>query len=401
MANTKILHVVSSMNPVLGGVSKAVESITTSLNLQNITSEVLSLDSPESDFVKNSPYKIYALEMGRKPWHYSKKLVPWLKIHGTNFTHIIVHGLWLYHSYAVNKAIRFFKKSGINDVPKYYVMPHGMLDPYFQNTKGRHLKAIRNNLYWKYIERYVINESNGLLFTCKEEKILARQPFKPYSPKGEFVVGLGVESPPIYKPEMDNAFYEACSFLGNRPFLLFLSRIHQKKGVDLLLNAYESLLKKKALKDKNIPVLVIAGPGLDSGYGKSILNQVKQSSELKNNVFFPGMLSGNTKWGAFYNCDAFVLPSHQENFGIAVVEALATNTPVLISNKVNIWREIKDADGGIIFEDNEADTYKALEKWFTLSEKERQNMALFAKEAFTNCFTIKSAVKQFIQMLYS
>jgi hypothetical protein len=76
------------------------------------------------------------------------------------------------------------------------------------------------------------------------------------------------------------------------------------------------------------------------------------------------MLSGAAKWGALYGCEAFVLPSHQENFGIAVVEALACGKPVLISDQVNIWREIVEDGAGLVEGDAEEGVEKLLRKFF-------------------------------------
>src|SRR5690606_42124112 len=142
---------------------------------------------------------------------------------------------WLYSSYAVYLAIKNMNKQ---KRPKYFVMPHGMLDPYFQKAEDRRLKALRNWVYWKLIEHKVVNNADALLFTCEEERELAKKPFKPYQPKKECIVGLGVEIPPLYNPTMDKAFQSRCEELKNRPFLLFLSRIHEKKGIDLLVKAY-------------------------------------------------------------------------------------------------------------------------------------------------------------------
>ena len=80
------------------------------------------------------------------------------------------------------------------------------------------------------------------------------------------------------------------------------------------------------------------------------------------------MLTGHAKWGAFYGAEAFILPSHQENFGIAVVEALACGKPVLISKQVNIWHEIIEGGGGLVEEDTTAGTLRLLESWQRLSK---------------------------------
>src|SRR5690606_39791764 len=108
----------------------------------------------------------------------------------------------------------------------------------------------------------------------------------------------------------------------------------------------------------DIPDLVIAGPGLNTLFGSRLKKLAVGSS-----IHFPGMLEGAEKWGAFSGCEAFILPSHQENFGIAVVEAMACGKPVLISNKVNIWQEIITGGGGLVGEDTEESTYLSLKTW--------------------------------------
>lgn len=398
MLNKKILHVVSSMNPILGGVCKAVDTIAVSLLDVGINNEVVCLDEPDSDFIANAKFKIYALGNVNNPWGYHPRLLPWLKENMLRYDVIIVHGLWLFSSYAVQKAIETKEKKTKSKQMKtqYFVMPHGMLDPYFQKAKGRKLKALRNSLYWKVIERKVVNNANGILFTCQEEQFLAKKPFAPYKPKNEIVVGLGIEAPPKYHNQMDIAFFEVCPELKSKPFLLFLSRIHEKKGVDILLEAYEKVVLKLTDNSSNSsdkpPKLVIAGPGLDSEYGKLMLEKVEKNSILKEYVFFPGMLSGDTKWGAFYNCDAFVLPSHQENFGIAIVEAMACSKPVLISNKINIWKEIDAGFGGIVNEDTVFGTIENLEKWIRFSDQEKISMQKHAKSCYHNHFALDAVV---------
>jgi glycosyltransferase involved in cell wall biosynthesis len=264
-------------------------------------------------------------------------------------------------------------------------MPHGMLDPYFQKASGRKLKAIRNLLYWKLIEQKLINDADGLLFTCVTEMELARQPFRPYKPKREIVVGLGTEAPPVYTPAMTASFREKCPAVQQYPYILFLSRIHEKKGVDLLIHSYDSLRRHYS----DPPKLVIAGPGLDSTYGLQ-MQTLANAKGLTDHTYFPGMLS------AFYGCEAFVLPSHQENFGIAVVEAMACAKPVLISNQVNIWQEIQEASAGLVAEDNTVGCQQLLENWFQMSEDEKGKMGVNAKACYNNNFAMEPAAKRLL-----
>ena len=388
------------MDAKAGGVSQAIVNIITGLSELGVENEVLSMDISS----EISPgITVHALGPGKGPWSYSKKLEPWLKEHLSSFDLVIVHGLWLYHGYAVSKIAKQLKNeneissghAGAN-IQRLYIMPHGMLDPYFQRAKGRKLKAIRNVIYWKLIEQYIINGADGILFTCKEESILARQPFRPYKPKRELIVGLGVKQPPDFSEIMRREFLKKCPQLIEKvPYILFLSRIHPKKGVDILIKAYENLSVK--LSDISlVPKLVIAGPGLDTPYGQEIQHKVSVSNAIKNSVYFTGMLEGPAKWGAFYNSSFFILPSHQENFGIAVIEAMACGKPVIITNQINIWREIKEGDGGFVSEDTQTGIEHLMEKCFSLNDEEIKIRGLKARILFRNEFSILPAAKKLL-----
>ncbi len=414
----KILHVVPEMDPKMGGVCQAVRTIITGLTETGVHNEVVSLDAPEAAFLGDDSFTTHAMGPGEGPWSHSAKLVPWLVENAPEFDVIIVHGLWLFYGYAVRKAMQTLKQQRpAGSIPKLFVMPHGMLDPYFQRATGRKLKALRNYMYWKLVEGKLINEADGLLFTCEEECRLAREPFSPYRPKKELVVGLGVEAPPVYTDAMRNAFLAKCPELNGQPFLLFLSRIHEKKGVDLLVNAYAQLVNAAATTgvlepattgedgnlgsfgDTPLPRLVIAGPGLDTAYGQNIQQSAANVSDKQAAVVFPGMLTGDAKWGAFYLCEAFVLPSHQENFGIAIVEALACGKPVLISNQVNIWREIEQGGGGLVTDDTPNGTQQALDFWTALPATEKACMGRKAQQSFLNDFAVPRAANRLLNAL--
>jgi len=102
------------------------------------------------------------------------------------------------------------------------------------------------------------------------------------------------------------------------------------------------------------------------------------------------------KWGALKSAEVFCLPSHQENFGIAVVEALSCGTPVLISDKVNIWEEIDSTGAGFVDSDSQDGTTSLLNRWLDLEEKEHQTMGDHARSLFAEKFEIKAAARSFI-----
>lgn len=388
----KVLRVISTMNPTSGGPCQGIRNSIPELEKLGVHNEVVCLDVPEADFIGLDNLTIHAIGEGKGPWFYHKALLPWLLANLSRFDVVIIHGLWLYSSYAVRVAMRRIESNHKRKaIPKVFVMPHGMLDPWFQRAKGRKLRAVRNFLYWKLIESAVVNNADGILFTSEEELRLARQPFRPYNPKREWNVGYGIVPPPAYRPAMQRAFKEVCPEVGDEPYLLFLSRIDIKKGVDLLISAYLSLKKE----GYELPTLVVAGPGKDSPYGTEVQ---KLASEDKN-VLFPGMLTGDAKWGAFYGCEAFILPSHQENFGIAVVEALACSKPVLISNQVNIWGEIVKEGGGLARLDTVDGVKDLLISWTNFSAIEKLEITNKARKIYEKHFTIEQAAERLVAVL--
>jgi len=395
------------MDPASGGPCQGIRNSIPELEKIGVHNEVVCLDDPGLDYIGKDVFTIHAIGPSKGGWQSSPHLIPWLLGNLHRFDVVIIHGLWLYHGFAVRKAFEAYKrKNALNvsaSVPKLYMVPHGMLDPYFQKAKGRKIKAFRNWLYWKLIESKIVNNVEGILFTCEAELLLARETFRPYKPKNEINVGYGIAAPPAFKNSFIQAFKEKCIGLNDGGYLLFLSRIHEKKGVDLLIEAYASWLESirnngtensKKFSGNVLPKLVIAGPGLESVYGQKLCRIVSENEVLKRSVFFPGMLSGNAKWGAFYGCDTFILPSHQENFGIAVAEALACGKPVLISNQVNIWKEIESGGAGIVEPDTLEGTKNLMERFFSLGASAQKEMGAKSIACYQNNFTIRVAAKK-------
>jgi len=392
------MHLIASMDPRTGGPCQGVRNLTPYMQEQGHQLEVVCLDDPAAEYLSKDRLCIHALGKGRGAWSYHPALRPWLNENLPRFDAVILNGLWQYPAYALSRAAQQ------PNSPPYFVFPHGMLDPWFQRARGRRLKAIRNWFYWKLIEERVIHNAEAVLFTCDEEMRLARESFRPYRPKREIVVGFGTPPSPEYHDGMAAAFAQKCPGLKGRPYFLFLSRIHPKKGVDLLIKAYAAICRTPN-SELRTPNLVIAGPGLDTPYGKQMQKLAAElcppNSQLSTPnsrpcIFWPGMLTGDAKWGALYWAEAFVLPSHQENFGIAVVEALACGTPVLISNQINIWREIAEDKAGLADNDTLAGVERLFHQWQNLSPAERAGMKQAARSCYDDRFHIVSAAKKLL-----
>ncbi|RYY63083.1 MAG: glycosyltransferase [Chitinophagaceae bacterium] len=374
------------MNPVNGGPSQGIRNSVGELKRSGVETEIVCFDDPAEKFVTGSEVKIHALGQAKGPWQSNSEFIPWLKKHAQEFDTVIVHGLWLYHSYAAWKVL-----SSMKNRPRIYLMPHGMLDPYFQKASGRRLKAIRNWIYYKLLERKLVNGCDAILFTSAEELLLARQSFTPYSPKKELNTGYGIVTPPASPALPGSGLAKRFPMMENGSYLLFLSRIHEKKGLLNLVSAYNQLRTEGAA----LPLLVIAGPGLDTTFGKSIVDLAGTSGQ----IVFTGMLQGDEKWQAIRGAGAFILPSHQENFGISVAEALACGRPVLISDQVNIWKEISRAGAGIVKKDDLDGSRQLLVEWMAMGEEARVLMGNNAANCFETNYTIASAARKLAAVL--
>jgi len=221
-----------------------------------------------------------------------------------------------------------------------------------------------------------------VLFTSEEERRLARESFSLYRGR-EVVVSFGTAAPATSLERAREVFFDAFPNLRGQRLLLFLGRLHEKKGCDLLIEAFSQVRNSSERIH-----LMVAGPCAQPEYLRH-LQQMAATSD--GTISFPGMLSGDVKWGALSAADAFVLPSHQENFGIAVAEALACGTPVLISNKVNIWREIEADGAGFVENDDLAGTTGLLRRWLAAPTATRATMRESARKSFTDRFEIERA----------
>jgi glycosyltransferase involved in cell wall biosynthesis len=203
------------------------------------------------------------------------------------------------------------------------------------------------------------------------------------------VVNYGTAAPEIDLESAQAEFFAAFPKLRGQRFFLFLGRLHEKKGCDLLIEAFAAA--RNSSEGGSPMQLVLAGPCADEEYLQRLKRLAAEATNDDGSITFTGMLTGNLKWGAFSAAEAFVLPSHQENFGIAVVEALACGTPVLISNQVNIWREIEADRAGYVEADDLAGTTALLKRWLATAPDVRTEMKANARSSFARRFEIESA----------
>jgi glycosyltransferase involved in cell wall biosynthesis len=375
----RILHVIDSMDPAKGGPSEVVRALF-EFAPEGYTGEVVTLDEPGSVFLADYPFVVHALGHGWGPIGYSSSLDRWLRGNRDRFDGALVHGLWRYVSAATWRALRGRKP--------YVVYAHGMLDPYFKRRFP--LKHMGKWVYWVLAEYWVLRGAYRVLFTTEEESQLARQSFWLHR-WNAIVAPYGATGPALAEETLRAAFHECVRSLGGKRFLLFLGRIHPKKGCDMLMTSFAKL----AARDPELH-LVMAGPNHENWNAE--LREIVARAGLNDRVHWPGMLRGEVKWGAFYACEAFVLPSHQENLGIAVTEAMACGRAVLLSDKVSIARQIAEDGAGLMESDTPAGTDRLLQRWMELPPAARKAMGEAALASFQSRYDMRKNAPEILRL---
>jgi glycosyltransferase involved in cell wall biosynthesis len=369
----RILHAISSVDPGGGGPIEGVKQLGRINTQRGHRIEIASLDAPDAPFLKDFPLPVHPLGPSAG-YGFSYRYVPWLRANVAKYDIVIVNGIWQYNSFG---AWRVLHRSST----PYVVVTHGMLDPWFKRTYP--LKHLKKWLYWPWGEYRVLRDAAAVLFTCEEERLLARQSFWLYSAK-EKVINYGTASPAGDAESQQQELFARFPELRNKRLLLFMGRIHPKKGCDLALRAFAEVMAA----DPNWR-LVMAGP--DQIGWKSALESLAAELSIAQRITWTGMIGGDLKLGAIRAAEALFLPSHQENFGIVVAEALASGVPALISDKVNIWREIREDGAGLVAPDNLAGASWLLNSWINLSDSQRLHMRECARISFEKRFEIHQA----------
>lgn len=367
----RILHIIGSMDPKNGGPVEGIFRRARYLLQMGYSVEVLTLDAPDAPFLRDIlPLKVHAVGPGRGRFGYGPGLRRWLVENVSAYDHVFVHGLWQYHGIGTARVLWSLNKP-------YYVFAHGMLDPWFKERYP--LKHLKKWIYWLIAEYWVLRRAKFVLFTTEEERIRSRDSFCLYH-VNERVVSYGTSEPPHVSPEIvEQVRHEVKGGRGGR-IVLFLGRIHPKKGCDLLIRAFAAARRLSEIQ------LVMAGP-VEQAY-KDQLTELALGLGVADDIVWLGLVTGDRKWALLRVADVFMLPSHQENFGVAVAEALGSGLPVVISDKVNIWREVLDDGAGLVGDDTEEGARESLSRWLMLEPAQTRKMAECARSSFEKRYSI-------------
>lgn len=394
----KLLRLIHSLDPAAGGPVQGIHQVSPLLAERGVITTAISLDPPDAPWLREEAttglgFRALGLGPGRGTYSYRRGVVDRLWPFVAEADAFVIHGLWQYHAFAGWRAIQRLGR----EAPPYWVYPHGMLDPWFKRTYPR--KHLKKWLYWPWADYRVLRDASAVCFTSEQERLLARESFWLYRVR-ETVVPYGVQRPPgSLDPgraaDQIRVFEERFPNLIGQRLIVCLARLHVKKGLDLLLEAFAPL----ARQDPRLH-LMLAGPASGAA-GESVRQALLEGAlqaGVSDQVHLPGLLEGDLKWGALRSAELFALPSHQENFGVAVVEALACGVPVLISTPVNIADEVQAAGAGLVQADTAAATGAALATWNALPDDQRRAMGEAASRLFQERFELTASVDRLLEL---
>lgn len=380
----RLLHVIRSVNPAHGGPIEGIwkQAAATLDAGMAVEREIVTLDAPNEPFLERRPVAVPIHALGsavqrRLPGKLRTYGDPrpgahWLRANAARFDCAIVHGIWNAAGCAARMALP-------GRLP-YFVFTHGMLDRWF--AQAYPLKHGGKQLSWSMIEGPLLANARSVLFTSEEERLRAQDVFRGHAYRSQ-LVDYGTE--PLAGDDARDAGRDVDGYL------LFLGRIHRKKGLDMLIEAMGRLPRAEC------PRLVVVGP--DQEGSVEALRQRAADLGIAGQIDWRGPIYGADKATVMREAAAFILPSHQENFGIAVAEALSVGTPVLITDKVAIWREVESAGAGLVEPDTVEGVTVLLRRWSALGTAQRRDMSKAARGLFDERFDVRRTGPDLIRMI--
>ena len=366
----RVLHVIPSIGPLRGGPSVAMGLIARALHDAGVSVDVATTNDNDSELLR-VPIGTPVDEDGVRYWYFTRSSYPyttsaglakWLRTRIREYDIVHAHALFSFSTTAAALA------ASRNRIP-YIIRPLGTLASY-----GMQQHPALKQLSWLMLERRLLKRAAAVHFTSEAEREEAAR----LGDWRSVVVPLGVEPVPVNRRASDTALT-----------FLFLSRLHPKKRVDLLLRAFAL-----AHATDGSMRLLIAGRGEDAYVSE--MTELARSLGIAPSVEWLGHVTGPRKLAALERAHAFVLPSVNENFGIAPVEALAAGLPVVLTRGVAIHREVEAADAGIIAGDDADSLAKAL--IHLRDATVRSTLSANAERLARDKFSIESMQRGLVQM---
>ena len=370
----RVLHVIPSVAERSGGPATAIVPMCRALQQHDgevflITTDAgLDRDASENGDYKGVPAKFFPSQLGES-FKYSRPLTAWLNSHAREFDLAHIHAVFNHSSIA---AAHVCRKAGV----PYVVRPLGTLERWSMTQK-----SVRKRVFWQIVGKPMLRGAAAIHYTTETEKVSTEGLLGLNQGK---VIGLGVEINHDAKEEVAGH----PPILPEGPYALVMSRLHPKKGLDVLIDAFLSLVQQESFAHWR---LVIAGDGPQDHVLK-----LREMVGESDRVLFTGWLDGEQKNAVLGGASLLVLPSHQENFGMCVMEALSRSVPVLVSPHVNLAEEIVLANAGwIATVDKEALTTRLAE---ALNDDEERTRRGRAGEQLSRKYSWENAAQSLVEL---
>ncbi len=357
-----------------------------------LDSLTITLDAPDMPWFKDWRTPVIAAGPGQTRFGWSPKLASLLAREAPSSHGLVVHGLWQYHNLAA------FRTSQHLPLP-VLVFPHGMLDPWA--LRQSLVKRLTKGAAWPLVTAPLLRRADRLCFTCEEELAAAAPALKSlrFTPA---LVAPGVEACPEVPEILRREFGETHPALAGQRIILFLGRLHPKKGCDLLVEGFARWQQMTDAKAAGRFHLRMAGPPCTPAYLKNLSDlALEHGLAPGRDISFPGMVEGRAKWRELAAAEAMILPSHQENFGMVVGEALSCGTPALLSDKVNTWPWVKELEAGFVAPDTLEGVVALLNEWSMVTPQHTASLAANAARLYHERFSVPSRSKEFVALITS
>ena len=337
----KVLHVIPSVSLKHGGPSYAIKAYANALKSQGVETLVVTTDDdgdgvrfdvPLGAVIKRDGNSHIFFHCNIFAYKISFSLRRWLDRHVREFDMVHIHALFSFSSFAAARASR---KRGV----PYIVRPLGVLSRW--GIKNR--RPLLKRFWLRFIELPLLRSAAAIHYTTEAERDEANAIHPALAELPSFVVPIPVELPINRGAAGD--FVRLFPKAGGKKLVLFLSRLDAKKGLDLLLQAFQEV---KEVEPESL--LVIAGSG-EKRYTES-LHRLAEQLRIAEDILWTGHLGPAEKSAAFAAATVFVLPSHSENFGIVAAEALAAGVPTVLSDQVAIARDLAAANAAVVVSRN-------------------------------------------------
>ncbi len=343
----RALHVIPSLSVKHGGPSYAVLAMARALAIVDVDVTIATTDDDGNDARLKVPIGEVVEEEGTHVYYFPRNILPykvsfglnrWLNSNVAKFDVVHVHALF---SFSSTTAARAARRHGV----PYIVRPLGVLNRWGLENRRAFLKQVSLRL----VELPILRDAAAIHYTSETEKLEASRISNTIASQKSAVIPLPIETAKG-KPE---DFRQRFPQVAGRKMILFLSRIDEKKGIELLLGAFADV--RRQISDT---VLVVAGNG-DANYLRKLSQRAKELA-IADAVVWTGHLDGGIKSGAFAAADVFVLPSYSENFGVAAAEALASGVPTIVTEPVAIGGDIRSYDAGVVVKNDSAELAAAI-----------------------------------------